>query len=105
MNAEESRIAHRLRDKAGKLLADLPERLTAAQQHEDEEAELFNRPAREIKIEPLIEVPTPILQCLLNDIGEKHLDSAVLGHVMSYRRHCKFMKGLGHTNVVAAQFI
>lgn len=104
MNVEQRRIALRLYQRATALLANLPARREAAQAAEDEDAELMGRPAREINVDPLIEVPTPLLEAVLGQVGDA-VPEHVAPRVASYRLHCRRVRGLGSTNVLADQLL
>lgn len=105
LNKEQLRIALRLKARAEKLIAGAAERLVALQAEEDEDAELTGRQARDMKIEPIVEIPFPLLDAILTEIVAVPEDAAVAETVQSYRKSVKFFRGIGTTNVIGWQLL
>lgn len=100
MDEEHKTLALWIRKHAETLMADLPGRLSAAQEAEDKNAKRIGRMPQRVKIEPLVEIPTPVLAAVLAEIKESDSET-----VASYRKHCENWPDSGTTNVRADQLL
>lgn len=104
LNKEQLRIALRLKARAEKLQAAVPARLEVVQADEDADAETTGRQARDMSVEPIVEIGFPLLAAILEEIGDAPPEE-VAETVQSYRKSCKFFKNRGTTNVHAWQLL
>jgi hypothetical protein len=104
LNDEQKRIANRLRERCEKLLKEAPARVKARQDAEDADAAKSGRQARDITIDPIVEIPYPLLVAILDEIGDAVPEDCA-EHVASYRQSCEFFKNTGTTNVLAWQLL
>lgn len=104
LNDAQKRIVDRLQARCEKLLKEAPARVAVLQAAEDKDAEKTGRQAQDIEINPVVEIPYPVLVELLNEIGDAPPED-VAETCQSYRQSCEFFRNKGTTNVLAWQLL